>query len=103
MSDPYTGHTYPWEMWEDRYRENEPCYMVRCPDLGGCMTHGDTPEEALESLKELAPFYLACLREWGIPVPPPSPPRQQQPQPQAWARLNGEVVRLEVVWEGAQQ
>src|SRR5438067_9007305 len=70
----YTNHPYRWEMTLGAYDEGEPCYVVRYPDLPGCMAQGDTPEEALQSLIELREPYIESMRRRGLPVPDPQKP-----------------------------
>lgn len=41
--------------------DGEPCYMASHPDLEGCMAHGDTPEEALNNLREATALYLSHI------------------------------------------
>ena len=46
-------------------------YSVSVPDLPGCVSCGDTKDEALESIKEAIRGHIATLREFGDPVPRP--------------------------------
>jgi predicted RNase H-like HicB family nuclease len=39
------------------------------PDLPGCMSHGDTLEEALLSLEDARRLYLETLLDLGLPTP----------------------------------
>jgi len=34
-------------------------YSVYCPDLPGCVSYGETEEEAMENIKEAIDLYLA--------------------------------------------
>lgn len=49
------------------------CYRSSHPELFGCMSHGDTPEEAIENLSEARELYLRTLLEKGEHIPLPSP------------------------------
>lgn len=49
-------------------------YLARVPDLPGCVSDGDTPEEALANVAEAIDSWIEAARAWGRPVPQPSPP-----------------------------
>lgn len=57
-------------------------YTVRVPALPGCITEGDTLEEALVNAREAISLYLEALEELGRPAPE--------------ERLPPEVVTIEV-------
>jgi len=45
-------------------------YMVaECPSLPGCISQGETVEEAVANIKEAIAGYVAALKEDGLPVP----------------------------------
>lgn len=44
-------------------------YSAYVPDLPGCVSCGDTQEEARENIKEAIDLYVGYLREKGKPVP----------------------------------
>ena len=44
-------------------------YLAEFPDLPGCITEGDTLEEALVNAREAVVGHLAALRQIGEPVP----------------------------------
>jgi len=44
-------------------------YVARVPALEGCVTQGDTLEEARAMIKDAIEGYLAVLREEGEPIP----------------------------------
>ena len=46
-------------------------YIVRVPELEGCVTHGDSMEEALAHAKEAIASYLDSLKARGQPIPKP--------------------------------
>ena len=50
-------------------------YTVTFPDLPGCISEGDTLEEALEMAKEALALYLYNLEEDNEPIPKPSLPQ----------------------------
>ena len=45
-------------------------YIVSCPALPGCVTQGETVEEALEMVRDAIEGYIESLRKHGEPVPP---------------------------------
>ncbi len=42
------------------------------PDLPGCMSDGETPEEAIANVEDAIAVWLEAARDMGRPVPPPS-------------------------------
>ena len=42
------------------------------PDLPGCVTVGETKEEALRLIQETVELHLEGMREDGLPIPEPS-------------------------------
>ncbi len=44
-------------------------YTVYVPSLPGCVSEGDTKEEALANIKEAIELYLESIRERGIQLP----------------------------------
>jgi len=46
-------------------------YVATNPELPGCMSHGDTNEEAIKHLEEARQIYIADLIERDLPVPMP--------------------------------
>jgi antitoxin HicB len=47
-------------------------YTVEVPDLPGCITEGDTVEEALKMAEEAIEGFLEVLKQDGDPIPRPS-------------------------------
>lgn len=50
---------------------NDRIYIVTVPELPGCRTHGETPEEAVQQGQEAIESWIDAMREWGRPIPPP--------------------------------
>ena len=50
-------------------QEVEGGYTVIVPSLPGCVTFGDTIEEAIEMAKEAIELYIESLREHGEEIP----------------------------------
>lgn len=46
-------------------------YSVWVPDLPGCVSSGDTREEAMSNIAEAIRGHIETLRELGEPVPTP--------------------------------
>jgi antitoxin HicB len=44
-------------------------YTVTVPLLPGCISEGDTKEEALANIKEAIELYIESLEADGLPVP----------------------------------
>jgi len=49
--------------------ESEGGYTISVPSLPGCISYGETFEEAMEMIKDAMEGWLAVAREEGIPVP----------------------------------
>ena len=50
--------------------EDEVGYTVTVPALPGCVTEGDTIDEALGNVREAISLYVESLEARGLPVPP---------------------------------
>ena len=50
-------------------RESDGGYVVSVPALPGCISQGDTREEALRNIQEAIEVYLEDCREAGEPIP----------------------------------
>lgn len=44
-------------------------YWVECPSLPGCVSQGETWEEALHNIKDAIQLYLESLEARGLHVP----------------------------------
>lgn len=53
------------------YSDEDEQYIADIPDLAGCSTSGDSPEEAVHEVGVAKELWLASTREHGEPVPPP--------------------------------
>ena len=49
--------------------EDDGGFIVSVPALPGCISQGDTREEALENIREAVALYVEDCREAGDPVP----------------------------------
>ena len=50
-------------------KEPEGGYTVIVPSLPGCITYGETIEEAIEMAKEAIELYIESLKEHGEEIP----------------------------------
>jgi antitoxin HicB len=46
-------------------------FVAECPSLPGCVSEGQTREEAITNIKDAITGYLASLKKHGEPIPPP--------------------------------
>jgi predicted RNase H-like HicB family nuclease len=49
-------------------------YLATVPDLPGCLSDGETPEEALRNVQEAIASWIEAAKAWNQEVPVPSPP-----------------------------
>ena len=56
----------------ERGADGEEAWGAYVPDLPGCITTGDTLEEAQKNIQEAIAGHIAVLRELGKPVPEPT-------------------------------
>ena len=47
-------------------------YLITFPDLPGCMSDGDTPDEALENGKDAFQCWVTAAEMDNAPIPEPS-------------------------------
>jgi antitoxin HicB len=47
-------------------------YLIEFPDLPGCMSDGETIEEAITNGEDAKRCWIAAMKEAGRPIPPPS-------------------------------
>ena len=46
-------------------------FIAECPEIPGCMSEGETEEEAIANLREAAALCLEVRREKGMPLTVP--------------------------------
>ena len=66
---------YRTDVKPDRTTDDNLCYVASHPELSGCMSHGDTTEEAIDNLKEAKLLYITTLFEEGKAIPLPKMPQ----------------------------
>lgn len=47
-------------------------FVARVPDLPGCLSDGETPQEALENAYDAILCWIEAARDLGRPVPAPT-------------------------------
>jgi len=52
-------------------QDEDGMYVAEVPSLPGCISQGETREQALENIREAIAGYLESLEAHGEPVPPP--------------------------------
>ena len=52
-------------------QDEDGVYVAEVPSLPGCISQGQTREEAVESIREAIAAYLESLEAHGDPIPPP--------------------------------
>jgi len=63
--------SYSIKVVPDQTTEGSLCYVASHPELPGCMSHGDTPEEAIDNLSEAKELYIKTLLKKGESIPLP--------------------------------
>jgi predicted RNase H-like HicB family nuclease len=48
------------------YSGEDGYFVAECPSLPGCISQGETREEAIANIKEAIAGYIAALKEDGI-------------------------------------
>ena len=56
---------------EINWSPEDEAYIVKVPELPGCMTHADTPEKAVHMAQDAIAGYIESLEVRGLPVPQP--------------------------------
>jgi predicted RNase H-like HicB family nuclease len=44
-------------------------WVAECPSLPGCVTQGETREDAIQNIREAIQGYISALEEDGLQVP----------------------------------
>ena len=52
-------------------QDEDGVYVAEVPALPGCISQGQTREEAIENVREAIAAYLESLEAHGDPIPPP--------------------------------
>jgi predicted RNase H-like HicB family nuclease len=52
-------------------QDEDGVYVAEVPSLPGCISQGQTREQAVENIKEAIAVYLESLEAHDEPIPPP--------------------------------
>ena len=52
-------------------KADDESYSAYVPDLPGCVSCGDTPGQALDSIREAIGGHMQAMRDAGEPIPEP--------------------------------
>ncbi|MFB3892987.1 MAG: type II toxin-antitoxin system HicB family antitoxin [Phycisphaerae bacterium] len=52
-------------------QDEDGVFVATCPTLPGCISQGQTRDEAKANIVEAISGYLESLRKHGEPIPPP--------------------------------
>jgi predicted RNase H-like HicB family nuclease len=69
-------------------------YGVVFPDFPGCVTQGDSYEQALQLAAEVLAFHVEGMQADGLPVPQPRSIEQIRAAAEDWYDLAGSVVAM---------
>ena len=50
------------------YRDEDGVYIAECPSIPGCVSQGETPEDAENNIREAIKECLAVREELGLPL-----------------------------------
>ncbi len=53
------------------WSDEDQAYIAEVPELPGCMAHGSSHEEALQTAKEATDLWISTAKVFGDPVPEP--------------------------------
>lgn len=51
-------------------QDEDGAFVAECPSLPGCISQGNTREEALTNIRDAMVGYLESLRKHNEPIPP---------------------------------
>lgn len=68
-------------------------YLIEFPDLPGCMSDGETPEEALRNGRDAVLGFIRSFVKHNYPVPPPSSPARGARVPE---KVNVKALRKRI-------
>ena len=44
-------------------------WVAECPSLKGCISQGETKEQAIQNIREAIELYIETLKEDNLPIP----------------------------------
>jgi predicted RNase H-like HicB family nuclease len=51
------------------YPGDDGFWVAECPSLPGCVSQGETREQAIANIREAIEGYILALKDDGLPVP----------------------------------
>jgi predicted RNase H-like HicB family nuclease len=51
------------------YPGEDGLWVAECPSLHGCVSQGESREQAIENIREAIQGYVLALQDDGLPVP----------------------------------
>ena len=63
-----TDHRYEIILY---WSNEDSCFIAEVPELRGCMSHGNTQEEALREIQVAMDLWIETAQEFGDPIPAP--------------------------------
>ena len=54
------------------FSADDECYLATIPELGGCISDGITPEEAIENVRKLGTEWFEVAKDLGWDIPEPT-------------------------------
>lgn len=69
-------------------------YLIEYPDLPGCMSDGETPEEAIKNGQDAAACWILAAQESGRTIPKPG---QLETQSGKWVQRVPKSIHLRLV------
>ncbi len=51
------------------YPGDDGFWVAECPSLPGCVSQGETREQAITNIREAIEGYILALKDDGLPVP----------------------------------
>jgi len=79
MSESTNINRYPFTI-RPLATEDGGGYLIEYPDLPGCHSDGDTPEQAIVNGRDAVRSYLMSCRKHGDPIPKPGSPGRSSGQ-----------------------
>lgn len=84
---------YPF-MMRHLSKEDGGGYLIEFPDLPGCMSDGDTPEEAIKNGQDAVKMWIETAKELKRPIPEPG---ELESQSGKWVQRVPKSIHLRLV------
>ena len=75
METGYNDVSYYMDLKYDyalHYNQEDQIYVIKIPELKGCMSHGESPREAIEMIEEAKESWFEAALRSGMEIPEPS-------------------------------